>query len=63
MTNKNPNPSGLKENADVAHSGMMGDGTEEQNLNQRGNSAARITKKEVTAAFAKKLPQHRRSKS
>jgi len=28
------------------HPGMMGDGTEEQNLNQPGNSAARITEDE-----------------
>jgi hypothetical protein len=39
--------------AGVAHPGMMGDGTEEQNLNERGNPAARIKKKEVTAAFGK----------
>jgi hypothetical protein len=32
---------------------MMGDGTEEQNLNQPGNPAARIKKNEVDAAFAK----------
>lgn len=34
-----------------AHPGMMGDGTEEQNLNQTGNPSARITKDEVQAAF------------
>jgi hypothetical protein len=39
--------------ARVAHPGMMGDGTEEQNLNERGNPAARIKKKEVVAAFGK----------
>jgi hypothetical protein len=33
---------------------MMGDGTEEQNLNQRGNPKARIRKKEVATAFRKK---------
>ena len=32
---------------------MMGDGTEEQNLGQPGNPAARIKKDEVDAAFAK----------
>jgi hypothetical protein len=32
---------------------MMGDGTEEQNLGERGNPAARIKKKEVAAAFGK----------
>jgi hypothetical protein len=38
----------------MSHPGMMGDGTEEQNLNQRGNPSARIKKKELTAAFGKK---------
>ena len=33
------------------HPGMMGDGTEEQNLNQKGNPAARITEDEVKEAF------------
>ena len=32
---------------------MMGDGTEEQNLGQPGNPAARIKEDEVDAAFAK----------
>ena len=35
------------------HPGMMGDGTEEQNLGQPGNPAARIKQDEVDAAFAK----------
>ncbi len=35
------------------HPGMMGDGTEEQNLDQPGYPAARINKDEVDAAFAK----------
>jgi hypothetical protein len=35
------------------HPGMMGDGTEEQNLGQPGNPAARIKKDEVDAAFTK----------
>jgi uncharacterized protein YukE len=38
-------------NNSVSHPGMMGDGTEEQNLNQRGNPSARITEDEVNAAF------------
>jgi hypothetical protein len=42
-----------KKQAKIAHPGMMGDGTEEQNLGERGNPAARIKKKEVTAAFGK----------
>jgi len=32
----------------------VGDGTEEQNLGERGNSATRIKKDEVDAAFGKK---------
>ena len=35
------------------HPGMMGDGTEEQSLGQRGNPAARIKEDEVDAAFGK----------
>ena len=35
------------------HPGMMGDGTEEQNLNQTGNPSARIKQDEVDAAFAR----------
>jgi hypothetical protein len=42
-----------KKSARVSHPGMMGDGTEEQNLGERGNPAARIKKKEVVAAFGK----------
>ena len=33
------------------HIGMMGDGTEEQNLGQTGNPSARITEAEVQEAF------------
>ncbi|MBS0333719.1 MAG: hypothetical protein JSS35_13205 [Proteobacteria bacterium] len=33
------------------HPGMMGDGTEEQNLNQKGDPSARITEAEVKEAF------------
>ncbi len=35
------------------HPGMMGDGTEEQNLGQTGNPGARITEDEVKDAFKK----------
>jgi len=51
MTKK---PQGLKQTkkqGGIVHSGMMGDDTEEQNLGERGNPAARIKKNEVTAAF------------
>ena len=33
------------------HPGMMGDGTEEQNLGQPGQPGARITEEEVAEAF------------
>lgn len=35
------------------HPGMMGDGTEEQNLNQPGDPSKRITEDEVDEAFTK----------
>jgi hypothetical protein len=54
MTKKTPPPHKIKKRAKVAHPGMMGDGTEEQNLSERGNPAARIKKNEVTAAFRKR---------
>ena len=43
--------------ADVSHSGMMGDGTEEQNLAERGKPELRIKKDEVDAAFGKPHPK------
>jgi hypothetical protein len=52
MTAK-PDPKDSKKNPAAPHQGMMGDGTEEQNLDQTGNPAARIKKDEVEAAFAK----------
>jgi hypothetical protein len=48
----NPKDTAKKTPADP-HPGMMGDGTEEQNLGQPGNPAARIKQDEVDAAFAK----------
>jgi hypothetical protein len=50
-TNKSKKP------VEVAHPGMLGDGTEEQNLGERGNPAARIKKDEVDAAFEKPAPK------
>jgi hypothetical protein len=56
MTNK-PDPkktdNETKKQPATPHPGMMGDGTEEQNLGQPGNPAARIKKDEVDAAFDK----------
>ena len=42
----------MTNNPTTDHPGMMGDGTEEQNLNQTGNPSARITEDEVQAAFS-----------
>jgi hypothetical protein len=54
MAKKSSARTKTKKRAKIAYPGMMGDGTEEQNLGQRGNPAARIKKKEVTAAFGKR---------
>jgi hypothetical protein len=51
MTKKISAPGKTKQQTKVVHPGMMGDGTEEQSLSERGNPAARIKKNEVTAAF------------
>jgi hypothetical protein len=56
MTNK-PASDGPKKKPATDHPGMMGDGTEEQNLGQKGNPAARIRKDEVDAAFGKDAPK------
>jgi hypothetical protein len=56
MTSK-PDPKNTKKNPATPHPGMMGDGTEEQNLGQAGNPAARIKKDEVDAAFNKDTPK------
>ena len=55
MTNKD-DPKTAPNDANKAdpHPGMMGDGTEEQNLGQPGNPAARIKEDEVDEAFGKK---------
>jgi hypothetical protein len=41
----------------IDHPGMMGDGTEEQNLNQKGDPSARVTKDDVEAAFPPPAPK------
>jgi hypothetical protein len=50
MTSK-PTPKDTGKKAAPQHPGMMGDGTEEQNLDQPGDPAARIKKDDVDAAF------------
>jgi hypothetical protein len=57
MTNKPATPHDAKKQAEVAHPGMMGDGTEEQNLDERGNPAARIEEDELDAAFGNQKPK------
>jgi hypothetical protein len=42
-----------KQQANTPHPGKMGDGTEEQNLNQKGDPGARINQEEIDAAFKK----------
>ena len=56
MTNK---PTvGVANKADkISHPGMMGDGTEEQNLNESGDPSVRIKSEEVDAAFGKTQPK------
>ena len=46
-----------KEPRPIIHLGMMGDGTEEQNLGERGDPAKRITEDEVHAAFNPPAPR------
>ena len=48
-----PKPEMTNEQANNPNTGMMGDGTEEQNLNQQGNPGARINQDEVDEAFKK----------
>jgi hypothetical protein len=63
MTMKTPPRHKTKKRAKVIHPGTMGDGTEEQNLGERGNPAARIKKNEVTAALGQRSKNSFRVKS
>jgi hypothetical protein len=56
MTNKLPRLS-TKKRADIVHPGMMGDGTEEQNLSERGNPAARSRRRRWMPLSASKRPR------
>jgi len=59
--NDKPKPKGAKKDAKesrpVIHLGMMGDGTEEQNLGERGDPTKRIKEDEVDAAFNQLAPK------
>jgi hypothetical protein len=46
-----------KEPRSTIHLGMMGDGTEEQNLGERGDPTKRIKEEEVDAAFNQPAPK------
>jgi hypothetical protein len=52
-----------KPKIEVSHPGMMGDGTEEQNLNEKGDPGARISREEVEEAFKKQPPEKPKTKS
>jgi len=54
MTDKDKISADQEKLPNTSPAGMLGDGTEEQNLNQPGNPAARIKKDEVDAAFGNK---------
>ena len=60
MTDK-PKPKDAKKDVKVPrpviHLGMMGDGTEEQNLGERGDPAKRIKQDEVDTAFSQPAPK------
>ena len=56
MTNKDDAPKSSKAR-EITHPGMMGDGTEEQNLGETGIPKSRIKKDEVEAAFEKTNPK------
>ena len=45
---------GAKEPRPISYLGMMGDGTEEQSLGERGDPSKRIKEDEVAAAFGQK---------
>jgi hypothetical protein len=59
MTNE-PEPKDAKKDGKeprpIIHLGMMGDGTEEQNLGESGDPAKRIKEDEVDAAFDPPAP-------
>ena len=53
MTKKLAKPKASKNQRNISHPGMMGDGTQEQSLGERGKPAARIKERELKAAFGK----------
>jgi hypothetical protein len=59
MINNSTIPTDTKKKSDVVHPGMMGDRTEEQNLDERGDPEARNENEEdeLDAAFGSKNPK------
>jgi hypothetical protein len=60
MKKKSAARKSAKKSGKVKYPGMMGDGTEEQNLNQRGSPKSRIKRRDVAAAFGKKKRRARK---
>ena len=62
MNDDKPKSEGIKKDAKqprpIIHLGMLGDGTEEQNLGERGDRTKRIKQDEVDAAFKKPAPKN-----
>jgi hypothetical protein len=56
MPNKTTSFHDTKKRAEISHPGMMGDGTEEQNLGERGAPPARM-KKDSELRFAGNVPR------
>lgn len=56
MPNKVPNPKDARKPG-LSKPGMMGDGTEEQSLDQPGTPGARIKEDEVADAFGNQPPK------
>jgi hypothetical protein len=54
---KQAHPYGSEQAAKIAHPGMLGGGTEEQNLSEPGDPSARIKEDEVDAAFGNTEPK------
>jgi hypothetical protein len=53
MTSKKPVLKIVIKQDKIVHPGMLGDGTEEQNLNEAGDPSRRVKKDDVEAAFDK----------
>jgi len=57
MTDEPESKTVNKDDKAIVHPGMMGDGTEEQNLGERGDPSKRIKQDEVDAAFSQAAPK------